>query len=270
MKTAEPAYHHGDLPAALLAAVEEIIDERGYTDLSLREAARRAGVSHSAPAYHFGDKEGMLVAFCHQGFELLYGKMVAAYERRSAGSSVERVHGIGKAYVTFAVEHRAHFEIMFRAGIDKLAHEELHEGGSRVFGLLRQAIGELQEDGHFVARTCSRSRSTCGRSSTGSRRSWWTARCLQHWPAPISPCFSMECSESQCRSRTSGISSASAVGVGDSEQHCHLYGPFPRQPANEQFMSVVRTFHHPDLSCPGCNVSPKGARLPDPSDLCSE
>ena len=92
----------------------------------------------------------MLVAFCHQGFELLYGKMVAAYERRSAGSSVERVHGIGKAYVTFAVEHRAHFEIMFRAGIDKLAHEELHEGGSRVFGLLRQAIGELQEDGHFV------------------------------------------------------------------------------------------------------------------------
>ena len=150
MKTAEPAYHHGDLPAALLAAVEEIIDERGYGDLSLREAARRAGVSHSAPAYHFGDKEGMLVAFCHQGFELLYGEMVTAYEQRSAGSSVERTHGISKAYVTFAVEHRAHFEIMFRAGIDKLAHEDLHEKGGRVFGLLLKAIGELQQDGHFV------------------------------------------------------------------------------------------------------------------------
>ena len=150
MSTAETAYHHGDLPAALLAAVEEIIDEEGYVDVSLREAARRAGVSHSAPAYHFGDKEGMLVAFCHQGFDVLYAGMLAAYEAHADESSVERVNSIGEAYVRFALEHRAHFEIMFRAGLDHVAHESLHEGSGQVFGLLLQAIGELQEEGHFA------------------------------------------------------------------------------------------------------------------------
>ena len=150
MATAETPYHHGDLPTALLAAVEGIIDEQGYADLSLREAARRAGVSHSAPAYHFGDKEGMLVAFCHQGFDVLYRAMLAAYEEHAAGTAVARMHAIGEAYVGFAAEHRAHFEIMFRSGIDKVAHEDLYEGGGRVFGLLLQTIGELQQDGHFA------------------------------------------------------------------------------------------------------------------------
>lgn len=150
MSTAETPYHHGDLPTALLAAVEGIIQEQGYADLSLREAARRAGVSHSAPAYHFGDKEGMLVAFCHQGFDLMYADMLAAYEAHVAGSAAERMHAIGKAYVRFAAEHRAHFEMMFRSGLDKAAHENLNEGGGRVFGLLLQAIGELQEEGHFA------------------------------------------------------------------------------------------------------------------------
>lgn len=150
MATAETAYHHGDLPTALLAAVEEIIDEQGYADLSLREAARRAGVSHSAPAYHFGDKEGMLIAFYDRGFELLYRDMLAAYEEHAAESSVERMYGIGEAYIMFAVEHRAHFEIMFRSGLAKVAHEKQHEGGDPVFGLVLQTIGELQEEGYFA------------------------------------------------------------------------------------------------------------------------
>jgi AcrR family transcriptional regulator len=150
MSTAETTYHHGDLPIALLAAVEEIIDEQGHRDLSLREAARRAGVSHSAPAYHFGDKEGMLVAFCHQGFDLLYADMLAAYEGHRSDSAVERMQALGRAYVEFAVEHRSHFEIMFRAGLDKTAHENLHGESGRVFGLLLQVIGELQEEGSFA------------------------------------------------------------------------------------------------------------------------
>ena len=62
-------YHHGDLQNALLQAVGEIIEEKGVGAVSLREAARRAGVSHSAPAHHFGDKIGMLTAFARKGFE---------------------------------------------------------------------------------------------------------------------------------------------------------------------------------------------------------
>ena len=72
-----PTYHHGDLPNALLAAVGDIVEENGVANVSLREAARRAGVSHSAPAHHFGDKEGMLAAFAERGFDILASEMAA-------------------------------------------------------------------------------------------------------------------------------------------------------------------------------------------------
>ena len=64
-------YHHGDLRRALLAAVDEIVQELGVEGLSLRECARRAGVSHGAPAHHFGDKRGMLTEYATDGFEKL-------------------------------------------------------------------------------------------------------------------------------------------------------------------------------------------------------
>ena len=57
------AYHHGDLPAALLEAVESAVLEHGPGSVSLRDIARRAGVSHGAPAHHFGNKAGLLTAF---------------------------------------------------------------------------------------------------------------------------------------------------------------------------------------------------------------
>ncbi len=65
------AYHHGDLRRALLAAALEAIEESGPAALSLRDLARRAGVSHAAPAHHFGDKAGLLTALAAEGFDLL-------------------------------------------------------------------------------------------------------------------------------------------------------------------------------------------------------
>ena len=55
-------YHHGDLRQAVLTAAVAVLDESGPTQLSLRDLARRAGVSHAAPAHHFGDKAGLLTA----------------------------------------------------------------------------------------------------------------------------------------------------------------------------------------------------------------
>jgi AcrR family transcriptional regulator len=101
-------YHHGDLRRALLSAAVVAIEETGPTALSLRELARRAGVSHAAPAHHFGDKAGLLTALAAEGFELLGAALAEARER--TGSFLE----IGVAYVRFAVDHRAHFEVMFR------------------------------------------------------------------------------------------------------------------------------------------------------------
>ena len=65
------AYHHGNLPEALLVAVDEIVIAQGLGNVSLRAVARRAGVSHSAPAHHFGDKDGLLAAYAAQGFSML-------------------------------------------------------------------------------------------------------------------------------------------------------------------------------------------------------
>jgi tetracycline repressor-like protein len=106
-KDARP-YHHGDLPRALLDAAIQAILEVGPAAVSLRDLARRAGVSHAAPAHHFGDKAGLLTAVATDGFRRLAATLRETYQ--ATGSFLE----VGVAYVRFAVTHRAHFEVMFR------------------------------------------------------------------------------------------------------------------------------------------------------------
>jgi AcrR family transcriptional regulator len=101
------AYHHGDLRRVLLAAAAEAIAEHGPAAVSLRDLARRAEVSHAAPAHHFGDKAGLLTALATEGFRLLTAQLRAA---AGTGSFLE----VGVAYVGFAVGHPAHFAVMFR------------------------------------------------------------------------------------------------------------------------------------------------------------
>jgi AcrR family transcriptional regulator len=104
----ERPYHHGDLRRALLDEALAAIQREGPGSLSLRELARRAGVSHAAPTHHFGDKGGLLTAIAVEGFDLLAVELNAAFA--TSGSFLE----VGVAYVGFAVRHRAHFEVMFR------------------------------------------------------------------------------------------------------------------------------------------------------------
>jgi AcrR family transcriptional regulator len=105
-RKAQP-YHHGNLREVILDAAVDEIAERGAVALSLRELARRAGVSHAAPAHHFGDKAGLLTAIAVDGYELLAKAMRTAYE---SGTFLD----VGVAYVRFAVDHPAHFEVMYR------------------------------------------------------------------------------------------------------------------------------------------------------------
>lgn len=110
-------YHHGDLRRALVEVAVGTIEEVGPAAMSLREVARRAGVTHPAVLYHFGDKAGLLTAVAVQGYRLLGEALRQAYE--PTGSFLE----VGVAYVRFAVSHRAHFEVMYRP--------ELYDPGDR-------------------------------------------------------------------------------------------------------------------------------------------
>lgn len=108
-------YHHGDLAAALEDAAIQLLAERGLTHISLREVARKAGVSHNAPYHHFGDKQGLLKAVTARSLENLL-KAVAA-GRDSTDTPYARLLAAGEAYIRFAVEHPRQYEAMFNPEI---------------------------------------------------------------------------------------------------------------------------------------------------------
>ena len=95
-------YHHGDLRAAVLAAAGKLIEKEGVAGLSVREAARRAGVSHNAPYRHFPDRDALLAALAAEGFT----QLEKALEKRSGRE-------LGEAYVRFALAHPQRFRLMF-------------------------------------------------------------------------------------------------------------------------------------------------------------
>lgn len=147
------AYHHGNLPEALLVAVDEIVIAHGLENVSLREAARRAGVSHSAPAHHFGDKDGLLAAYAEQGFSMLADSLEAAAIEAAGQPMIDIIKASGAAYVRFAVEHQGHFQAMFRSGLDKSTYPELDAQSRRAFGGLKQRVEVLLQEGDDTADT---------------------------------------------------------------------------------------------------------------------
>jgi AcrR family transcriptional regulator len=106
-------YHHGDLADALISATVSLLKTKGVAALSLREVARVAGVSHSAPAHHFKDKAGLLTAVAIEGHRLLTKALLdkTMVENQNAAA---RYRAAGEAYIQFAIAQPAHFEIMFR------------------------------------------------------------------------------------------------------------------------------------------------------------
>ena len=110
MKTLKPrsTYHHGDLRVALLSAAQALLDEGGVAAVSLREAARRAGVTPAACYRHFADKDALLTALAVQGFEAFAQALGQAAEGAS-----EPFAEMGIAYVAFAVQRPGMFRLMF-------------------------------------------------------------------------------------------------------------------------------------------------------------
>jgi AcrR family transcriptional regulator len=132
-------YHHGDLRHALLEASTAIVDREGTEALTLREVARRLGVSHAAPSHHFADKTALLAAVAASGFEALARAMDAALGR--AGTDpLERLKATGVAYVRFAVEHPRRFRLMFGPELAECDEPELTTGSASSFEVLVSAV----------------------------------------------------------------------------------------------------------------------------------
>lgn len=145
------AYHHGDLRRTLLEASLALIAEQGLGALSLREVARRAGVSPGAPYHHFESREQLLTALAIDGFTLLGEAMRRARDAASSADVIGRFCAIGEAYVRFALAHPAHFRLMFRPSL--VPTEALPSEGSpaAAFRVLLDIVAQLFDSGAIGA-----------------------------------------------------------------------------------------------------------------------
>jgi AcrR family transcriptional regulator len=132
-------YHHGDLRPKLLAVAEEIILERGVEGFTLREAARRAGVSPAAPAHHFKDARGLLTAVATLGFRQ-FGDALGKADAAGGSDPGRRLHEQALAYVRFALEQPARFQLMFQPQKLDTADEELTKVARHSYEMLEGAI----------------------------------------------------------------------------------------------------------------------------------
>ncbi len=141
--TKRDTYHHGDLKQALTDAALQLVGEKGPKGFTLREVARRAGVSAAAPYRHFADKSKLLAAAATQGFVQLHETLDAT--AASTSDLTEQVLSMGRAYVRWAVTHPDYYQVMFGSELDKTESPEVLSAGLRAFGDLLDTIVRCQE-----------------------------------------------------------------------------------------------------------------------------
>ena len=146
MSVSARPYHHGNLRAALLEQAELTLNEGG--DLSLRELARRIGVSHAAPRRHFAGKQALVDALAEDGFERLGDELRTAMAEASDFDG--RLLAFARAYVGFATDHAALLELMFAGKHRPGAAPSLREAADRAFEAPLTLIVEAQARGDVV------------------------------------------------------------------------------------------------------------------------
>lgn len=133
------SYHHGDLRQQLLLVTEQIIQERGVDGFTLREAARRAGVSPGAPAHHFGHAIGLLTEVARLGYCDFVQALTEA-DARGGSDPARRLHEQCVAYVKFAIKYPARFQLMFRVDKHDHSNRDFVEVGEQAYRILENAI----------------------------------------------------------------------------------------------------------------------------------
>lgn len=137
-----------ELRRKILDASADLVAEHGVRQVSFREVARRAGVSHQAPYHHFGNYQGILRELVAEGFTLLDDAM--RREAEAAGADpLDQLSAAGLAYVDFARQHVGHFRVMFQKAL-----VELHDDGGPMppvadaYGTLVRLAGAAKQGGY--------------------------------------------------------------------------------------------------------------------------
>jgi AcrR family transcriptional regulator len=122
VSTSGSTYHHGDLRAALVRAALELLEEGGAAELSLRAAARRAGVAASAPYRHYADRDALLSAVAAVGYRELAESLATVHP---SPATPDDLAAVAVAYVRFALQRPALFRVMFGVPCDRESTERV-------------------------------------------------------------------------------------------------------------------------------------------------
>lgn len=144
-KTAAKPYHHGELREALVVAGRKLMEEKGLRGFTLRECARRASVSHAAPAHHFASIDALLAEIATRGYQELTAAMTAE-ARRSNGTPAGRLVGQGVGYMAFAAANSVLFQLMFSLEADQFETPALAAAAKAAYHLHREAIEAVIPD----------------------------------------------------------------------------------------------------------------------------
>jgi AcrR family transcriptional regulator len=142
MISASKPYHHGALRDALVAAAVAELAENGIARFTLRGTARRAGVSHAAPAHHFGNVQGLMEAVATEAFERMADAISSAMAEERPGT-IQYVRAAARGYVRFALANPDMFRLMFRLQETTKAEAGVQDAGRSAFGLAAQAVGSF-------------------------------------------------------------------------------------------------------------------------------
>lgn len=132
-------YHHGQLREALATSGRVLLEEKGIRGFTLRECARRAGVSHAAPAYHFASIDDLLAELATRGFQELGAAMTAEADRAEGGAT-GRLVAQGVGYMAFAAGNPALFQLMFSREANRLDTPALATAAGTVRQLQTAAV----------------------------------------------------------------------------------------------------------------------------------
>lgn len=139
-------YHHGDLRQTVLdTAMGMLQEERGW-QFTLREVARRAGVSHSAPYKHFPDKASLLSEMALLGFDRLREAVLKAKAQQSK-SLRDEFFAVAQAYIRFGTTNPALYQLMFSGDFEKAADVHLNDRALAAFGVLTELLERGQAEG---------------------------------------------------------------------------------------------------------------------------